>query len=480
MPRFRAVAPLTKFAPLPIDRLVCDGPLPAALYEPADSVRGAKRGGKAVLLLAKGATVTPETLDRLRERGVTDLIVDTQFLDALRRPDLGETAERPREPVAVAADRRIPADALVRQLTRPAGPITPERERAAAARRDALRDGLGALFPGAQLTGAQLTGVGPAASGSGGARGDGDRRGAAGRGSDRIDGKRLRALSEQSVADLCGDFDLFTAVGLARPADGSPTRLAEPTDGNGARPPSAAALGRLRTHAVRTAHLALAIGVTAGLRRWELEQLAMGCLVHDAGMTRLDAALWDHPDPLDHAGVAAVAEHPRHTLELLRGIPDVPPAARAVAVQMHERADGSGYPFRLRGGRVNRLARLASLADAYCGMTADRPHRSALSSHAAVRALAAETLRRKFDPDAFRAFLEAVGVFPPGTAVVLSDGRCGRVVQAAPDRPAGPRIELWDPFDDCFTGEIVDLADCADRPRVVSARESVRAAPAAT
>ena len=445
--------------------MVCDGPLPAALYEPADSVRGANRGGKAVLLLAKGATVTREALDRLRERGVTDLIVDTQFLDALRRPDPEARAERAREPVAVAADRRIPADALVRRLTRPAGPITPERERAAAARRDALREELGALFP-PKANGAD--GAEPTVSGAGGAR----------RMSERIDGKGLRALSERSVADLCADFDLFTAVGLARPANGLPTNLAPPTDRNGARPPSAAALGRLRTHAVRTAHLALAIGVTAGLRRWELEQLAMGCLVHDAGMTRLDAALWDHPDRLDHAGVAAVAEHPRHTLELLRGSPDVPPAARTVAVQMHERADGSGYPFRLRGGRVNRLARLASLADAYCGMTADRPHRPALSSHAAVRALAAETLRRKFDPDAFRAFLEAVGVFPPGTAVVLSDGRCGRVVQAAPDRPADPRIELWDPFDDCFTGEIVDLADCADRPRVVAARESVWAAAA--
>ena len=57
-----------------------------------------------------------------------------------------------------------------------------------------------------------------------------------------------------------------------------------------------------------------------------------------------------------------------------------------------------------------------------------------------------------------RAFLEAVSVFPLGGTVRLSDGRCGRVVEARRGRPAEPRVELWDPLAGRFTGQVVDLA----------------------
>ncbi|QDT14963.1 HD-GYP domain-containing protein [Alienimonas californiensis] len=450
-----------------------------------------------MLLLAKGAELNPTLLTRLHDRGVRDLIVDEDFLAAISKPDAVPVRDDagPREPVPVAARRRLPPDALIHEITRPAGPFTPERERAARARRDALDAGLSNLFAGVDALVA-----GDAAAGAAVARGRGGRTL-----SRRIDGQGLRTLSVQSVADLCADFDLFTIVGLARPVphaaageeDAGEQAAREKHAGAGERgePNEAPSLrprtfARVREHAVRTAHLALTIGAVAGLRRWELEQLAMGCLVHDAGMLRVDPTLWNGPHRLDRAAFAAVAEHPRHTLELLRGAVGVPAGARAVAVQIHERADGSGYPFRLRDGRVHRLARLAAVADAYCGMTADRPYRPALSSHDAVRVLAADAVRGRFDPAAVRAFLEAVGVFPPGTEVALSDGRCGRVIAADRNRPAGPRVELWDPFENRFTGEILDLAartaDVAcvlgwsDRARVVSAGKPLsRRAPRA-
>ncbi|MEM9702988.1 MAG: HD domain-containing phosphohydrolase, partial [Planctomycetota bacterium] len=184
------------------------------------------------------------------------------------------------------------------------------------------------------------------------------------------------------------------------------------------------------------------------------------------------------PDRLNSTKFTVIAEHPRHTLEMLKGVPGVSAGARAVAVQMHERADGSGYPFRLKGARIHRLARIASIADAYCGMTAERPHRPALDSHRAVRTLAANTIRGQFDPASLRSFLEAVGVFPPGTVVVLSDGRCGRVIEADRTRPTRPRIELWDPFEDRFTGEVVALTQSPGGAGGETPLEVVSAPPA--
>ncbi|NNJ26650.1 HD-GYP domain-containing protein [Alienimonas chondri] len=457
---------MSQLVPLPLERLACDGLLPTAIYTAGKTGSVGGRGG-TVLLLAKGSRLTPDLLERLKERGVCELIVDKDFLAEVSREEPGVQAPPVREPVPVSAGRRLPPDALIHSLTRPAGLPTPERRQAARARRDALAAGLDALFADAQPD--VFGGPSPLRSMALGAALSQTTRAL----SRRIDGQGLRTLSAQSVENLCEDFDLFTAVGLSRPANA----VVEPGDGDA----YSSLLSRLREHAVRTTHLALAIGTIVGLRRYELEQLAMGCLVHDAGMAHVDPALWDGPHRLDSAQFVAVADHPRHTLGLLRGVPGIPAGARAVAVQIHERADGSGYPFRLKGGRIHRLSRLASIADAYCGMTADRPHRPALPSHSAVRSLAADAIRGHFDPASMRAFLETVGLFPPGAAVVLSDGRCGRVVEADREWPAGPRVELWDPIRDCFTGEVVDLALRApfgpeeagshERPRIVSTDE---------
>ena len=440
---------MTDLAPLPLSRLACDGPLPAALYELRD---GAPR-----LLLAAGQPVTAANLARLRDRGVRELAVDRAFLAAVSTPDPaaapGGDDEEVREPVPAAATRRLGPDAFLRTLTRPAGPATPAREAAAAARRDALAGGVADLLAAADP--ARPAFAGRFASSSNHSASNRSARPA-------VDGAGLRSLGGQIVAGLAADYDLFARVGLdfAVPPDGDPGR---DTD----RDPGAA---RLREQAVRSAHLAIAVGAAAGLRREDLEALAMGCLVHDAGMLRVPRAAWDGPGRLDAAAFAAVRRHPAHTYELLCGVRGLPPGARAVAVQLHERADGSGYPLGLAGVRVHPLARIAAVADAYCGMTADRPHRPARTPHDAVRTLAAGAVRGAFDADAVRALLEAVGAFPVGSGVRLSDGRRGRVARAAPDRPAGPRVELRDPLTGRYTGEWVEVgvATAAGRTRVVA------------
>ena len=434
---------MADFARLPLDRVKA-GPLPAGLYEPG---RG---GGPARLLLAAGEAVTDETLARLGRRGVREFVVDVRHLNAVRTPD-GAGGEAAREAVPLPEGRPVPKDALIRELTRPAGAAGFARTEAAAARRGAVAARVDALFRGGSV----------AEAGSRAA----------------VDGAALREVSVQSVADLTEDFDLFTRLGLTRPAAGGPG----PADGGTA--------GRLREHAVRTAHLALAVGCVLGLRRDELEHLAMGCLIHDAGMTAADGVLWDAPRRPGRLEFLGVTRHPLRTFDLLLNVPEAPVPARMVAYQLHERADGTGYPRRRGGGRIHRLARVAAVAEAYCDLTADRPGRLGLAPHAAVRRVAAGAVRGAFDPDAARAFLETVSVFPLGSTVRLADGRCGRVVEARRDRPAEPVIELWDPLAGRFTGERLALAAGApdhgtaavdpDRPRVVAADEPLPFALAA-
>ena len=81
----------------------------------------------------------------------------------------------------------------------------------------------------------------------------------------------------------------------------------------------------------------------------------------------------------------------------------------AIAVQHHERLDGSGYPRGLSGDALSPAGRILAAADAYHAMTQPRPHRDARTAGAAASELRSGVRRTLFDGDAVEAVLGAAG-----------------------------------------------------------------------
>jgi HD-GYP domain-containing protein (c-di-GMP phosphodiesterase class II) len=71
----------------------------------------------------------------------------------------------------------------------------------------------------------------------------------------------------------------------------------------------------------------------------------------------------------------------------------------------HEWYNGSGYPDRLMGDEIPRLARILHVADAFEAMTADRPYRKALSKEQALAELR-KFAGVQFDPECVDAFVK--------------------------------------------------------------------------
>jgi hypothetical protein len=70
--------------------------------------------------------------------------------------------------------------------------------------------------------------------------------------------------------------------------------------------------------------------------------------------------------------------------------------------------DGSGYPRRLRGSDIHQYARIAAIVDIFDAVTAERPHRPALSSFAALEIMHSEMIDG-LDHDLFREFVLLLG-----------------------------------------------------------------------
>ena len=137
-------------------------------------------------------------------------------------------------------------------------------------------------------------------------------------------------------------------------------------------------------HSRRVADLAGSAAAAVGLADVRLVRRA--ALVHDLGRLGVSNAVWDKPGPLTLAEMERVRLHPYLTERMLAGSP-VLARLGSIAVQHHERLDGSGYPRGLRAGSISAEGRVLAAADRYATLIEDRPHRPARSRTEAALAL---------------------------------------------------------------------------------------------
>jgi putative two-component system response regulator len=96
-------------------------------------------------------------------------------------------------------------------------------------------------------------------------------------------------------------------------------------------------------------------------------------------------------------------------------------AARQIAIGHHEKWDGSGYPFALRGEDIPIAARLMALADVYDAMSCRRVYKSAMG-HDEVTDVIISGKGKHFDPDVVDAFVVALSKFKAIAEKFSDDG----------------------------------------------------------
>ncbi len=147
-------------------------------------------------------------------------------------------------------------------------------------------------------------------------------------------------------------------------------------------------------HSVDVAITGALLGSRLGLDDAEMQNLVLGCLVHDIGKTFIDLAILDKEGELSVEERREVERHPKMGFEILRRLPVESILPAHVAYQHHERQDGRGYPRglvggnrvarteleRLSGRRMLLIAEIAAVADVHSALTSDRPYRNALSA----------------------------------------------------------------------------------------------------
>lgn len=140
----------------------------------------------------------------------------------------------------------------------------------------------------------------------------------------------------------------------------------------------------------------------------DASQVRRAALVHDVGCLGVSNAVWDKHGELTHAEGERVRLHPYLTERMLASTPALSGVA-AIAVQHHERLDGSGYPRGLAGDALSPGGRILAAADMYQAKTESRPHRPVQPPDEAAATLRAEVRAGRLDGDAVDAVLRSAG-----------------------------------------------------------------------
>jgi HD-GYP domain-containing protein (c-di-GMP phosphodiesterase class II) len=137
-------------------------------------------------------------------------------------------------------------------------------------------------------------------------------------------------------------------------------------------------------HGRRAAKLACAIGKKMRYCDAGLEQISFAAIVHDIGKTKLSAEIINKPGALDENELVLIRKHPELGYSLLKFVRSDLIVAE-VALQHHERLDGSGYPFGLKAKDINPVSRIIAVADVVDSMISSQVYRPALTKNETLK-----------------------------------------------------------------------------------------------
>ncbi|MEJ2155099.1 MAG: HD domain-containing protein [Desulfobacteraceae bacterium] len=140
-------------------------------------------------------------------------------------------------------------------------------------------------------------------------------------------------------------------------------------------------------HAHRVAHYSKRLAIKAGLPMYDAMQIAMGGMLHDLGKLALSDRIFSNQKAeCSEEMLREVRIHPLIGAALLKKVACCRSITDAVLFH-HERINGQGYPFGIKGDVIPLSAKIVSIADCFDAITTDRPYQKRKSCRKAISVL---------------------------------------------------------------------------------------------
>ncbi len=158
-------------------------------------------------------------------------------------------------------------------------------------------------------------------------------------------------------------------------------------------------------HTWRVTNFSLAVAEELGWAEARLKECQMGGVLHDVGKIAVPDSILNKPGRLTEEEFELMKIHPEKGAHLLQDVSRLSPLI-PYCLYHHERYDGKGYPYGLKGEDIPIEGRVVAVADTFDAMTSSRPYRKGMDPAIAI----AEIEKNKgsqFDPVCASALIAA-------------------------------------------------------------------------
>jgi len=218
-------------------------------------------------------------------------------------------------------------------------------------------------------------------------------------------------------------------------------------------------------HSVNVCILALSLGQRLGLSKVRLSELGMAALFHDIGKADIPLEILNKPTDFTEEEWRVMRKHPIlgvKTLIKLKGLNELTIRMLTGAFEHHLNYDRSGYPRLATPWDLTLAGRVISISDCYDALTSSRVYnRVPYPPDKALKFMLTKS-GKAFDPVLLKIFVNAIGIYPIGTLVLLDTGELAVVMQTNPNLEKGdrPKVKLvTDTAGSELDGDFVDLSE---------------------
>lgn len=189
------------------------------------------------------------------------------------------------------------------------------------------------------------------------------------------------------------------------------------------------------------------IGKWMGLEQKELYELTTAGLLHDVGKMLIPEPVLNKPGKLTDEEFALMKDHTVYGYEILKETIGITHRQALVALQHHERMDGSGYPHGITKDKINLFSRIVAVADVFHAMSSSRVYQNKSPFYRVLSEMHRDMFG-KLDPEITLIFINKTMSSLIGNSVQLTDGRIGKILMIPTNNPIEPLVRVDEKFID--------------------------------
>ncbi|MBQ8526878.1 MAG: HD-GYP domain-containing protein [Lachnospiraceae bacterium] len=199
-------------------------------------------------------------------------------------------------------------------------------------------------------------------------------------------------------------------------------------------------------HCINVSLISNVLATWLHLPQKDIEMATLCGLFHDIGKLAIPDKIIKKPDKLTDQEYAIVKKHTIEGYNILKN-QKIHDHIKNTALMHHERCDGTGYPLGIGADRIDKFAKIVSIADVYDAMTAARVYRGPLCPFSVIEIFEKEGLQ-KYETEYILCFLENVVLTYMNNRVRLSNGLEGDIVYINRQILSKPMVKCGEQFID--------------------------------